>query len=148
VKLGFVSYLSGLLFGVGLALSGMTRPDKVVGFLDVGGAWDPSLAMVMGGAVVVYAVLFRLARRMDKPVAAEQFPKIVHARVDGRLVTGAALFGAGWGLAGVCPGPGLVSLGGATQMALVFVPAMLVGMGLFSVLSLVRPLARPARQPQ
>lgn len=108
----------GLAFGLGLCLSGMTLPSKVLGFLDVAGVWDPSLAFVMGGAVAVGLVLFRLARsRLAPPPAA----------IDRGLVAGSALFGIGWGLVGFCPGPALAALGVGEPKALAFVAAMIVG---------------------
>ena len=112
----------GLLFALGLGLSGMTQPAKVTGFLDVTGAWDPSLAFVMAGALAVFAPAYWLSRR--RAVAASE------RGLDARLVGGAALFGLGWGLSGFCPGPAIVSLGGASRAALVFVPAMLLGMAI------------------
>lgn len=119
---------SGLLFGAGLALSGMTLPAKVIGFLDVTGDWDPSLAFVMMGAILVHFFAVRLARRRAAPVfgGGFQFPK--KKDLDARLVAGAAIFGVGWGLAGICPGPGLVNLLGGDLGVVSFVGAMLVGM--------------------
>lgn len=122
--------VSGFVFAVGLALSGMTQPDKVIGFLDFTGHWDPSLAFVMGGAVTVYLGAYRWTRRRPKPVFAETFPDLLRQPIDGRLIAGALLFGIGWGLSGFCPGPALVSLGAGTHAALWFVPAMIAGMGL------------------
>jgi uncharacterized protein len=122
--------VAGCLFAVGLALSGMTQPAKVSGFLDVAGAWDPSLAWVMAGAVTVYFAADRVARRRARPLYAEAFPARPPTRIDARLIGGAALFGVGWGLSGFCPGPALVSVGAGLLAALWFVPAMLVGMAL------------------
>ena len=110
--------LIGLTFGIGLCLSGMTLPSKVIGFLDVGGAWDPSLAFVMGGAIAVGLVLFRLARPRLAPPS---------SRIDRDLVAGSVLFGVGWGLVGYCPGPALVALASLEPKALVFVAAMIAG---------------------
>ena len=116
-----LALLVGLVFGVGLCLSGMTDPTKVIGFLDVGGTWDPSLAFVMAGAIAVGLVAFRLARpRLAPPPAV----------IDRALVVGSLLFGIGWGLVGFCPGPALAGLGFAEPKALVFVLAMLAGMAL------------------
>lgn len=126
---------AGFLFAVGLALSGMTQPTKVSGFLDVAGAWDPSLAWVMGGAVSVYFAADRIARRRARPLHAAAFPPRPMARIDARLVGGAALFGVGWGLSGFCPGPALVSVGAGVGAALWFVPAMLAGMALQRLVS-------------
>ncbi|MCP3101140.1 YeeE/YedE family protein [Myxococcus sp. K15C18031901] len=131
MKASLAAGLAGLLFAVGLGLGGMTDPAKVVGFLDVAGAWDPSLAFVMAGALGSHALLRRLILRRRRPVLAPAFPTAGTTRVDARLVAGAALFGVGWGLAGYCPGPALVVLpvGGAT--VLLFVVGMVVGMGAF-----------------
>ncbi|HEU4580429.1 MAG TPA: DUF6691 family protein [Polyangiaceae bacterium] len=122
------AFASGLLFGAGLLLGGMTDPRKVIGFLDVAGAWDPSLAFVMLGAVVVHFIAYRWARGSASPLFADEFaiPKLRH--IDAKLVGGSAVFGVGWGLAGYCPGPGIVSLGAGSRDALVFVITMLIGM--------------------
>jgi uncharacterized membrane protein YedE/YeeE len=123
---------AGLLFGIGLIVGGMTRPAKVIGFLDVTGDWDPSLAFVMGGALAVHLALYRLIRRRPSPLLDARFHVPTRRDVDVRLVAGAALFGAGWGLAGFCPGPALVSAASGPEAAL-FVAAMLVGMYLFKI---------------
>ncbi|MBJ6764101.1 YeeE/YedE family protein [Myxococcaceae bacterium JPH2] len=138
MKAGFMAALAGLLFALGLGLGGMTDPAKVVGFLDFAGAWDPSLAFVMGGALAVHAPLQRLIRRRRSPVLATEFPARSKARVDLRLVGGAALFGVGWGLAGYCPGPALVSLASGTGTALLFGASMLGGMLLFRIVDGMR----------
>ncbi len=118
----------GLLFGLGLCLSGMSEPSKVLGFLDLGGAWDPSLAFVMGGAIAVAAPVFALARRrrVDWLGGDIELPKT--RAIDAPLVLGALIFGVGWGLAGVCPAPGIVDIGFASPSALIFVAATAVGM--------------------
>ncbi|XZG70246.1 DUF6691 family protein [Chitinibacteraceae bacterium HSL-7] len=124
-----ISALLGGLFGLGLLLSGMVNPAKVQGFLDLAGAWDPSLALVMGGAIAVGLPLFALARR--RPVAvcgADMQVPPPSATVDRKLLVGAALFGIGWGLAGICPGPALVGLGTGQADFVIFVLAMLAGM--------------------
>ncbi|MBO9516410.1 MAG: YeeE/YedE family protein [Variovorax sp.] len=128
------SLLAGLVFGLGLIVSGMANPAKVLGFLDVTGTWDPSLAFVMGGAIAVGVVAFMVAgRRTSSLLGAEmRLPSARH--IDRRLVAGSVLFGIGWGIAGFCPGPGLVSLGMGEVKALVFVAAMLAGMGVFELL--------------
>ena len=136
--------LCGLLFALGLGVGGMTDPAKVVGFLDVAGAWDPSLAFVMAGALGTHAVLRRLVLRRKQPVLAPAFPALKQTRVDGRLVGGAALFGVGWGLSGYCPGPALATLPTGGPMLLLFVAAMLAGMGAFRVWESLRA---PARVP-
>lgn len=124
----------GLLFGTGLILSGMTDPGKVIGFLDLFGAWDPSLAFVMGGAILVGVGAFALAKKRTTTFlgGALHLPK--SNDIDKRLVIGGLVFGAGWGLAGFCPGPALVSLGAGQPKAAAFVLAMLVGMGVFELL--------------
>ena len=129
--LAFASLLAGLVFGLGLIVSGMANPAKVLGFLDLAGQWDPSLAFVMAGAIAVGAVAFAVAnRRAVSFLGAEM--RLPSARyIDRRLVLGSVLFGIGWGIAGFCPGPALVSLGMGEVKALVFVAAMLVGMGAF-----------------
>ena len=124
----------GLLFGIGLILSGMTDPGKVIGFLDLSGNWDPSLALVMGGAIMVGVFAFALAKKRTRTFlgGALHLPK--SNDIDRRLVLGGLVFGAGWGLAGFCPGPALVSLGTGQPKAAVFVMAMLAGMVAFEVI--------------
>ena len=127
--------LAGALFGLGLAVSGMANPEKVLGFLDVAGDWDPTLAFVMGGALLVAAPAFRLIFRRNRPVLAEEFDLPQKTAIDGRLVGGSVLFGIGWGLYGFCPGPAVVALVPALAAGLVpvfaFFVAMLVGMVLY-----------------
>ena len=137
------SLLAGLVFGLGLIVSGMANPAKVLGFLDVTGNWDPSLAFVMGGAIAVGVVAFAVAgRRTASLLGADmRLPSARH--IDRRLVAGSALFGIGWGIAGFCPGPGLVSLGMGEAKALVFVAAMLAGMGVFELLDRRKRLPMP-----
>lgn len=123
--------LVGLVFGLGLILGGMTNPAKVIGFLDLAGAWDPSLGLVMGGAMVIAAAAFKVAKRRARSVLGATL-QIPQSRViDKRLILGSLAFGAGWGLAGFCPGPALVSVASGAAEALVFVAAMLAGMALF-----------------
>ncbi|HXJ34379.1 MAG TPA: DUF6691 family protein [Candidatus Eisenbacteria bacterium] len=130
----FVSaFAFGMLFAVGLGLSGMTNPAKVVGFLDVTGAWDPTLAFVMTTAVTVTFVSFRLVLARPAPILAPGFSLPKHQRVTGSLVGGAALFGIGWGLSGYCPGPSLVALVTGWPAVLVFVASMAVGLELGSL---------------
>lgn len=121
----------GLLFGLGLIVAGMTDPSKVIGFLDLAGAWDPSLAFVMGGAILVGLGAFAVAKKRTTSFlgGAMQLPK--STVIDRRLVLGSLLFGAGWGLAGFCPGPAIVSLGAGQSKAAVFVLAMVAGMAIF-----------------
>lgn len=120
--------VSGALFGAGLTLSGMTNPVRVRGFLDIFGEWDPTLAFVMGGAVIVMAVAWRVQSRMLRPIFGEKFSLPDRKDLDPRLVSGAILFGIGWGIAGLCPGPALASLALAPATVLPFVAAMVAGM--------------------
>ena len=117
----------GLLFGLGLLLSGMTDPDRVKAFLDVAGAWNPALALVMGGAIAVALPAFAFARRNSRSLMGEAIDLPANRQIDAPLVIGAAIFGLGWGLAGICPGPALVLAGHAAPGALVFVAALLIG---------------------
>lgn len=128
---------TGLLFGAGLSLSGMTRPEKVIGFLNIGGAWDASLMLVMAGAVLVHFAAYRWIRGRSAPVYSTQFAVPTRRDIDLKLLLGAALFGAGWGLGGYCPGPSVVSLGARSGDALVFVMAMLLGTLLAAKLELL-----------
>lgn len=123
---GLVALVSGAIFAIGLAVAGMTRPQKVIGFLDVSRSWDPSLAFVMVGAIAVHATAWRLLRGRPSPLLASRFAIPTRQGLDARLLLGSAIFGIGWGIAGYCPGPGLASLGGGAS-PLVFVTAMLVG---------------------
>lgn len=134
--------LAGLVFGLGLVLSGMANPAKVLAFLDVAGDWDPSLALVMLGAIPVGALAFAAAKRRDRSWLglAMRLPTARH--VDRRLVVGSLVFGAGWGVAGFCPGPALVALGMGRPEAVVFVAAMLIGMLVHALLER-RPLGTP-----
>lgn len=127
----FTSLLAGLVFGIGLILSGMANPAKVLGFLDLFGRWDPSLALVMVTAVAVSGVAFLLVRRRGVSLLGAAMKLPTARQIDRRLITGSVLFGIGWGIAGFCPGPALVALGMGEAKALVFVAAMLAGMGLF-----------------
>jgi len=124
--------LSGLVFGLGLIVSGMANPAKVLGFLDLGGAWDPSLALVMAGAILVGFFAFLVAKKRTRSFIGADMKLPTASAIDRRLLAGSALFGAGWGIAGFCPGPGLVALGMGESKALVFVVAMLVGMAIFN----------------
>jgi uncharacterized membrane protein YedE/YeeE len=139
-----VALAAGVLFGLGLAVSQMINPAKVLGFLDLAGDWDPSLAFVMLAAVPVAAAGYRLARRLRQPVCAPAFAGPVQAKVDSRLAGGAILFGIGWGLVGYCPGPALAALGLGNASTLLFVAAMLVGMAGFGALRSFE--ARPPRR--
>lgn len=130
-KQALAALLSGALFSLGLGLSGMTQPDKVMGFLDFTGAWEPALLFVMGGAVMVYFATFRLIARRKAPLFAPQFLIPSRQDVTGRLLAGAGLFGIGWGLAGFCPGPAIVSAGTGSTDVLLFLVSMIGGMLLY-----------------
>lgn len=123
-----VNFGLGLLFGIGLVVSGMSDPAKVLNFLDVFGTWDPSLAFVMGGAVLVAFVGYRFVLRRDRPVSAPRFDLPRHERIDAPLLAGATIFGLGWGLGGFCPGPAITALGLGASGTLAFLPAMIAGM--------------------
>jgi uncharacterized membrane protein YedE/YeeE len=130
-----VALFSGALFGLGLAVSGMVDPAKVIGFLDVAGDWDPTLAFVMGGALLVAIPAFRLILRRPRPVLADDFELPTKKDVDARLLGGAALFGVGWGLAGFCPGPSVTALASGLLPVFAFVAAMIAGMALYKWIS-------------
>jgi len=130
----FTAFLTGLIFGFGLILSGMVNPAKVLAFLDLAGAWDPSLGLVMGGAIAVALPAFQLLKRRTETVFAEPLHLPTRQDIDARLIVGSLGFGIGWGLAGFCPGPALVAVGALKPEAIVFVIAMLVGMGLFELI--------------
>lgn len=127
----FTSLLAGLVFGLGLLLSGMADPAKVLGFLDLAGRWDPSLGLVMVGAIAVGLMAFKLAGRRETTLLDLPLRLPTARAIDRRLLGGSLLFGAGWGLAGFCPGPALVALGMGEWKAVIFVAAMLAGMALF-----------------
>ncbi len=130
-----VALLSGLIFGVGLVISQMMNPAKVLNFLDVAGHWDPSLAFVMAGAIPVAAIGFLLGRGRKAPLFANTFQPPTQSRVDVRLIAGAAIFGIGWGLVGFCPGPALAALQSGHHEVLIFVAAMIAGMLAFRISS-------------
>ena len=130
----FTSLLAGLVFGVGLIVSGMANPAKVLGFLDLTGAWDPSLALVMAGAIGISFFAFLFAKKRSRSLMGADMKLPTGRSIDRRLVIGSTLFGIGWGVAGFCPGPGLVALGLGEVKALIFVAAMLAGMALFELL--------------
>ena len=121
-----IALIAGILFGLGLAVSGMTNPDKVLNFLDISGRWDPSLALVMGGALLVALPGFAWARKRQRVICGDALPNPPSQKIDSRLLTGSALFGIGWGIAGYCPGPALANLS-QTNEAVIFVIAMLAG---------------------
>ena len=122
-----IALAAGLLFGYGLALSGMLSPSKVVGFLDIAGNWDPSLAFVMGGGLVVTVIAFNVILKRPHPIFGDKFYLPKSSDIDKRLLIGASLFGAGWGIGGLCPGPAISSLAYASPKIAVFVVAMVTG---------------------
>jgi uncharacterized membrane protein YedE/YeeE len=130
--------LAGLLLGLGLILSGMANPAKVVGFLDVAGPWDPSLGLVMGGGLMVGSVGFALLRKQPKTLLGEPLNLPVSRKIDRRLIAGSVLFGIGWGITGICPGPGLVLLGAGVPEGLIYMASLLAGMTLYSVIEKLR----------
>ena len=134
---------AGILFGLGLAVSQMVSPTKVLGFLDIAGAWDPSLALVMVGAVLVSFAGYRLALGRGRPLFAETFQVPTAHRLDGRLIGGAALFGIGWGMVGFCPGPSISALAVPEPKIVGFVLAMLVGMAANRLIAALGPAGRP-----
>jgi uncharacterized membrane protein YedE/YeeE len=127
------AFAAGLLFAAGLCLSGMTNPAKVLGFLDLFGHWDPTLAFVMMGAVATHAVLYRLVTKRATPLFADRFAITPRKAVDVPLVAGSALFGVGWGLGGYCPGPAVASIASGQGSALIFLAGMLIGLGLYTL---------------
>ncbi|WP_438952193.1 DUF6691 family protein [Porticoccus sp.] len=133
------AFLAGLIFGIGLLVSGMANPAKVLGFLDLAGSWDPSLALVMGGAVLVGLVAFHVAGKRRVSLLGEVIRLPTRQDIDKPLVLGSLGFGIGWGLAGFCPGPALVALGAGEQKALVFTLAMLAGMAVYELLQRQQP---------
>ncbi len=139
----FISFVVGLVFGTGLYVSGMTQPSKVQGFLDIFGDWDPSLAFVMAGAVAVGLVAFSIARRRSRTFLGDELRLPPLSKIDAPLVVGSLIFGVGWGLSGICPGPGIVDVGFFNLPALVFVVSMAAGMVIERLVVTV-PAAKPA----
>ncbi|MGF1724045.1 DUF6691 family protein [Photobacterium nomapromontoriensis] len=126
-----IALIAGLLFGLGMMVSGMVDPNKVIGFLDIAGHWDPSLAFVMGGALLVFIPMYLLViKKRVTPVCSKEFKLSTNQDIDRRLVVGATLFGLGWGIAGICPGPAVISLSGLNPAIWVFFVFMLLGMWL------------------
>jgi len=130
-----IAFLSGLVFGVGLIVSQMSNPAKVIGFLDITGSWDPSLALVMTGALAVFGAFYWSIRGRRAPLVAEQFVAPTETRIDRPLLAGSLMFGVGWGLSGFCPGPAVVSTTFGNPLVWVFVVAMIAGMLLYRLLS-------------
>jgi len=139
----FTSLLAGLVFGLGLIVSGMANPAKVLGFLDLTGSWDPSLALVMAGAIIISFFAFLVAQKRTRSLIGADMKLPGGRHIDRRLVVGGLLFGVGWGVAGFCPGPGLVALGMGEVKALIFVASMLTGMITFELLDRRRPPLTP-----
>lgn len=127
-----MSLVAGVVFGIGLVVSGMTNPAKVIGFLDITGTWDYSLAFVMGGAVVFNFFAFKLIKKRSTSILGDAYECPTNRKIDKKLIIGSSLFGIGWGLVGICPGPGIVNLVNLNSSALVFVVSMLVGMGIYN----------------
>ena len=146
-KTHLVAFASGLVFAAGLGLGGMTQPAKVMDFLDVTGAWDPSLALVMLGAIAVHALVVWWGRRAERPLLADRFTLPSARGIDARLLAGAALFGLGWGAAGFCPGPALVSVVTLSPQALTVVLAMLGGMAVHAAVFERRPSRTALEEP-
>lgn len=138
MKAILASFLSGMVFAIGLGIGGMTQPAKVIGFLDFAGNWDPSLAFVMIGAIVIYSFFYHLVRSRPLPLFSPTFALPTRTDIEPRLVTGAAIFGLGWGTAGFCPGPALTSLGSGNLSPAVFSVAMIAGMFLYKFLDVLR----------
>ena len=138
------SFLAGLVFGLGLIVSGMANPAKVLGFLDLTGRWDPSLGFVMAGAIAVGAIAFAVTRSRTSSLLGEVMRMPAARHIDRRLIGGGLLFGIGWGIAGFCPGPGLVAIGMGEPKAVAFVVAMLAGMGVFELVERRAPAPRTA----
>lgn len=132
--LNFNAFLVGLVFGLGLIVSGMTDPSKVIGFLDLAGAWDPSLAFVMGGAILIGAGAFSVAKKRQRSLLGEPMQLSSATELDKGLLIGSLVFGIGWGLSGFCPGPAVVSAAAGQPKALVFVASMLAGMALYNMI--------------
>jgi uncharacterized membrane protein YedE/YeeE len=139
---GLAAFVAGLVFAIGIAISGMSHPRKVLGFLDVTGDWDPSLAFVMAGALAVGTLAFRVILRRPAPILGDRFALPERAAIDRPLLVGAAVFGIGWGIGGFCPGPALVTVVTGASPVLVFVAAMLGGMALFDALAARREKSR------
>ena len=131
----FAAFVSALLFGLGLGVSGMTLPSKVIGFLDITGNWDPSLIFVMAGAIAVHSVTYRMITKRESPILTADFQIPTKRQIDARLIIGSLLFGAGWGLGGFCPGPALVASVSGASSVLVFLVSMIVGVYLYQFIN-------------
>ena len=133
MKVTITSLITGIIFAIGLGLSGMMDPKKVIGFLNITGKWDPSLMMVMGGAIIFNVVSFRLIIKKTKPLFSDEFSIPALKKLDKNVLIGPAIFGIGWGLAGICPGPAIANLASLSPDAILFVASMTVGMLLFKI---------------
>lgn len=142
----FTSLLAGLVFGLGLIVSGMTNPAVVLGFLDLAGRWNPSLGLVMVGGIAIGSIAFAAAKKRTTSLLGQTMKLPTARQIDRRLIGGSILFGMGWGIAGFCPGPGLVAMGMGEVKALAFVVAMLVGMGFFELMERHVRLSRIAKE--
>jgi len=142
---GFVSFSCGLIFAIGLGISGMTNPEKVLGFLTLSETWDPSLAFVMVGAIGVHLISYLWAKRSKKPLYAENFDLPANKKVDAKLLVGALLFGLGWGLGGFCPGPAITSLVTFVPKVLIFCVAMFCGFAIYNILDYTLSLRNKTR---
>jgi len=140
---GLTAFACGLIFALGLVLSGMTIPAKVIGFLDIFGDWDPSLAFVMGGAILVHLGFHQAFKNRQAPLLDTQFHLPVPIRIDGRLLLGAAVFGVGWGLGGFCPGPGLMSVVSTAPASLIFVMGTIIGILFFNAMMRILHIKEP-----
>ena len=136
-KKNITAFIVGFIFALGLGISGMTQPQKVVGFLDIFGHWNPALGMVMVGAILFHGLAFYRIRQLESPLLGGKFQIPTSRDINGRLLIGAGLFGVGWGMAGFCPGPAITSLASGNRESFIFVLAMLLGMGFFRM---VQPL--------
>lgn len=142
------AFVAGLLLGMGLIISGMTDPSKIIGFLDLAGKWDPSIAFAIGGAVLVAFVAFRFARKLTVSFLGAPMHLPAARQVDRQLILGSLAFGVGWGLAGYCPGPAVVALGAGQDKAVVFVIAMIAGMALYEAVDRLLHPRRRRRVPR
>ena len=141
------SFVSGVVFALGLGIGGMTQPAKVIGFLDFAGNWDPSLAFVMIGAIGIHAIFYRMIRHRSSPLFSSVFSLPTQTNVDLRLIGGATIFGLGWGIGGYCPGPALTSLGSGNSSPIIFSVAMIAGMFLYKFIEVVRLRQADAVKP-
>lgn len=139
MKPALTSFVSGVVFALGLGIGGMTQPAKVIGFLDFAGNWDPSLAIVMIGAIAVHALFYRMFRNLSSPLLSPALTLPTRTDIDLRLVGGAVIFGLGWGLAGFCPGPALTSLASGNTAPVILSVAMIAGMLLYEFIGVLRP---------